>query len=363
MKKSNRLLPLLLCILLCLTGCGSAQPQGSREISSVQQTEQNENASGTESSAGSESSAASETSSEQNKISSRSASKKNSDPYHVSGYSGSPYVEINHNKPRFSHKQKTSTKSFESYGELDSLGRCTTAKACIGQDLMPTEPRDAIGMIRPTGWHTVKYDRSVISDLYLYNRCHLIAYSLTGENANEKNLITGTRYMNVEGMEPFEMQVADYIRDTGNHVFYRVTPIFKGNNLLASGVQMEARSVEDNGSGICFNVYCYNVQPGIKINYANGESRLSSGTDAKNSSGNSGSSDSSSRQNSGNSSALSDSNSKHAQTYVLNTNTKKFHLPGCSSISSMKNSNKKTLKTTRKKLIQAGYSPCGNCNP
>ncbi len=181
-----------------------------------------------------------------------------------------PYVELNGNVPSFTEDELTTT-SFESYSELDSLGRCGVAFACLGQDLMPTEERGEIGSVKPTGWHTVRYD-DLISDKYLYNRCHLIAFMLAGENANERNLITGTRYMNVTGMLPFESEVCDYIEETGNHVMYRVTPIFDGDNLVASGVQMEAYSVEDNGAGVCFNVYCYNAQPGITIDYATGDS-------------------------------------------------------------------------------------------
>lgn len=186
-------------------------------------------------------------------------------------FSDSPYIEINDSEPFFEEKDFTE-ESFENYSELDSLGRCGVATACVGLDLMPTQERGSIGMIKPTGWHTVKYD--CVSGKYLYNRCHLIGYLLTGENANEKNLITGTRYMNVEGMLPFETMVADYVEETGYHVLYRVTPIFDGENLLANGVEIEAYSVEDNGEGICFNVFVYNAQPQIEIDYATGDSRL-----------------------------------------------------------------------------------------
>lgn len=187
----------------------------------------------------------------------------------IPDYSGNPYVEVNNNIPFFSETDLT-TQSFEFYSELDDFGRCGTVYACIDQELMPTEERESIGMIKPTGWHTVKYD--CIADRYLYNRCHLIGYQLTGENANVQNLITGTRYLNIEGMLPFENMVADYIEETGNHVLYRVTPIFDGNNLVANGVLMEAISVEDKGAGICFNIYCYNVQPGVMIDYTTGDS-------------------------------------------------------------------------------------------
>ena len=184
-------------------------------------------------------------------------------------YNGSPYVVINNNIPFFDEDELT-TKSYEKYSNHDSLGRCGVAIANVGIDLMPTEPRGSIGMIKPSGWHTVKYDN--VDGKYLYNRCHLIGYQLTGENANEKNLITCTRYMNTVGMLKFENMVAEYIKKTENHVLYRVTPIYNGNNLLASGVEMEALSIEDSGEGIRFNVYVYNVQDGITINYNNGNS-------------------------------------------------------------------------------------------
>ena len=188
----------------------------------------------------------------------------------AAGYDGSPYVQVNGNVPFFDSTDDT-TDCFELYSELDSLGRCGTAYANISKELMPTEERGEIGMVKPSGWHTVKYPE-IITDLYLYNRCHLIGYQLAGENANEKNLITGTRYMNVEGMLPFENEVADYVRRTGNHVLYRVTPVFEGENLVAEGVLMEAYSVEDDGKGVEFCVFVYNVQPGIEIDYKTGES-------------------------------------------------------------------------------------------
>lgn len=187
-------------------------------------------------------------------------------------YNGESYIIINNNIPYFK-EEEINTNSFESYSDHDYLGRCGIAFANISKDMMPTEKRESIGMVKPTGWHTVKYD--IVDGKYLYNRCHLIGYQLTGENANEKNLITCTRYMNTVGMLQFENKVAEYIKRTNNHVLYRVTPIFEENNLLASGVQIEALSVEDNGEGIKFNVYVYNIQEGITINYSNGESSLS----------------------------------------------------------------------------------------
>ena len=189
----------------------------------------------------------------------------------IPAYTSSPYAEVNHNIPFFTEEELKS-EEYESYSELDYLGRCGPAMAMIGIDIMPTEKRGSISMIKPTGWHLAKYD--FIDGKYLYNRCHLIAYELSGENANVKNLITGTRYMNVEGMQPFEDKTAWYILRTGNHVLYRCTPIFEGDNLVATGVLIEARSIEDGGEGICFNVFCYNVQPNIKIDYHTGDHQL-----------------------------------------------------------------------------------------
>lgn len=188
----------------------------------------------------------------------------------VPAYDGEPYAVINGNVPYFTEEEITAA-SFEIYGDLDALGRCTVCWASVGQDLMPTEPRGSIGSVKPTGWHTEKYD--FVDGKYLYNRCHLIGFQLTAENANPKNLITGTRYLNVQGMLPFENMVADYVKETGYHVMYRVTPQFEGEELVARGVLMEAYSVEDSGDGVLFCVYCYNVQPGVVIDYATGESR------------------------------------------------------------------------------------------
>lgn len=271
-------------------------------------------------------------------------------------YSGEPYVVVNNNEPAFK-KEEITDKSFEQYSSLDSLGRCGIAVASVGKDIMPDKKRGAIGQVKPSGWHTVKYD--FVEGKYLYNRCHLLGYQLTGENANEKNLITGTRYLNVDGMLPFEDMVADYIKETDNHVMYRVTPIYKGNNLLASGVEMEGYSVEDQGAGICFHVYCYNAQPGIEIDYATGDSSLSgniadNNTNAETNAVNS--ADESTEKNTG---TLNDS----SKEYVLNMNTLKFHLPSCSSVKSMSNSNKGTYTGNREELIEQGYEPCKICNP
>lgn len=185
-------------------------------------------------------------------------------------FSGEPYVEVNGNVPYFTEAEMTAA-SYETYAPLDALGRCGVATSCIGKDLMPTEERGSIGQVKPSGWQTVKYD--FVDGKYLYNRCHLIGFQLAGENANKSNLITGTRYMNTEGMLPFENMVADYVKETGNHVMYRVTPVFQGNELVARGVLMEAKSVEDDGDGILFCVFVYNNQPGVEIDYLTGKSK------------------------------------------------------------------------------------------
>jgi len=265
----------------------------------------------------------------------------NYDLSNIPDYDGKAYVELNGNVPEFSESEKTYSESFEEYGKLDSLGRCTYAVSCIGKDLMPTEKRGSIGSVKPSGWHISKYD--FVDGKYLYNRCHLIGYQLTAENANERNLITGTRYLNVEGMLPFENDVADYIEITNNHVYYKVTPIFEGNNLVANGVQMQAYSVEDNGQGISFNVYCYNVQPGVAIDYATGDNQAVASSSA-----------------SVTSTSYDEADKK---TYIVNTKTKKFHNPDCDGAKKMSSSNKKKYKGTRDSLISNGYSPCQKCNP
>lgn len=318
--------------------------------------------------------------------------KKTTSLSNIPAYSGSPYVAINDNKPFFTSGDLTTT-SYEKYSDLDDMGRCGVAIASVGKDLMPTEERGNIGSVKPTGWHSVRYQG--IDGNYLYNRCHLIGFQLSGENANEKNLITGTRYMNVEGMLPFENMVADYVKETGNHVIYRVTPIFSAKNLLASGVLMEAKSVEDNGEGIEFNVYCYNVQPGIEINYATGNSSGPeyTGSNSNSSTNNSQTTNNNSGNNSNNTSNTNSSQTTeqttpvpvvpstpveepkqetkpsvpavdtNSQTYILNTNTKKFHYSSCGSAKKIKDSNKDTYTGSRDELIARGYSPCGNCDP
>lgn len=246
-------------------------------------------------------------------------------------FTGEPYVAVNGNVPTFT-QQELDTHAFERYSPLDSLGRCGVVYACIGRETMPTEDREGIGQVKPTGWHTVKYD--FVDGKYLYNRCHLIGFQLTGENANEKNLITGTRYLNIEGMLPFENMVADYVKETGNHVLYRVTPVFEGNDLLAKGVRMEGLSVEDNGEGISFHVFAFNAQPGVSIDYATGESAEEKIED-----------------------------NGVVQTYILNTNSRKFHTEDCKLAADIKEKNRQILESTREKMIAQGYDPCGGCKP
>lgn len=254
-------------------------------------------------------------------------------------YSGSPYVEVSGNVPSFTDADLSSPA--ETNTPLDSLGRCGSAMAIVSRETMPTEERGSIGMVKPSGWHTVRYD-DLISDRYLYNRCHLIGYQLTAENANERNLITGTRYLNVEGMLPFENEVARYVESTGNRVLYRVTPVFVGDELVARGVQMEAQSVEDGGAGVSFNVFCHNVQPGIQIDYQTGQSRRSQDAGPT-----------------GESSSIQPSADQ--VMYVLNVNSGKFHLPDCPSVSKMSDRNKREVTSTIDQMVAEGYSPCANC--
>lgn len=284
--------------------------------------------------------------------------------WEIPAYSGTPYTEVNGNQPYFTEEELT-TQSFETYSELDSLGRCGMAYANVGQDLMPTEPRGEIGAVKPTGWHLVKYDN--VDGKYLYNRCHLIAYMLAAENANPQNLITGTRYLNVQGMLPFETKVCDYVKNTGNHVLYRVTPIFDGDNLLADGVLMEAYSVEDAGEGICFCVFAYNVQPGIGIDYATGDN-WAEGSGTYQSTAAPAAVETPAPQPETDTAVQITPESSVSQesretTYVLNTNTKKFHYPTCSSVDDMKEKNKQIYTGSRDEVINMGYVPCKRCNP
>lgn len=279
----------------------------------------------------------------------------------IPSFSGIPYVVLNDNNPTFTASELVA-ESYESYSELDSLGRCGVAEACVGKDIMPTEDRESIGSVKPSGWQSVKYD--IVDGKYLYNRCHLIGFQLTGENANKQNLITGTRYMNVDGMLPFENMIADYVKETENHVLYRVTPIFEGNELVARGAVLEAYSVEDNGEGICFHVYVYNAQPGIVINYATGESALEEeGLVPPDYS------EDSSADTEGPEDSTEDTSGEVAgdtpvsNGYVLNTSTKKFHYSSCSSAKSMSSANKEEYTGDRDTLIAQGYSACGICKP
>lgn len=251
----------------------------------------------------------------------------------VPEFSGEPYVVINDNEPSFPAEDFT-CEGFEEYSPLDDLGRCGVAYANVGLETMPTEERGSISNVKPTGWKSVQYD--FVDGKSLYNRCHLIGFQLTGENANRQNLITGTRYMNVDGMLPFENMVADYVKETENHVLYRVTPIFEGDNLVASGVQMEAQSVEDKGEGVCFNVYVYNNQPGVTIDYATGDSWASDEEPV---------------------------DTGKESTYILNTSSRRFHKPDCGSVDTISPSNKKSYTGTREELINQGYEACGKCNP
>ena len=266
----------------------------------------------------------------------------------IPAYSGQGYVEINGGKATFTDEEMT-TEAYETYSKLDALGRCGTAEACLGEELMPYGERENISEIHPTGWHSDKYD--FIEGGNLYNRSHLIAYSLAGENANEENLITGTRYMNADVMEPFESMTKWYIKDTGNHVMYRVTPIFEGENLIASGVHMMAKSVEDDGVGIDFNVYLYNVQPGVEINYKTGDNHLAdSSAESPKDTG-------AVEETSGSSDAGGD------VTYIVNTRSGKFHTPDCPGAADISAANRKDYSGTREELIEQGYEPCGTCRP
>jgi DNA-entry nuclease len=255
----------------------------------------------------------------------------------IPAYSGNLFVKVNNGTPFFENSEYT-TKSYERYSNLDSLGRCGVAMACVGKDLMPTGNRGSISEVTPSGWWQATYD--TVDGKYLYNRSHLIGWQLSGEDANEKNLITGTRSFNQLGMLPFENMVADYVKETNNHVLYRVTPVYVGNELVARGVLMEALSVEDDGDGICFNVFVYNNEPGIVIDYTTGRSYLEGEESQKPDGG-------------------------EAVKYIANTNpsSMKFHKPDCSSVAKMSEKNKLEIVATREQMIADGYKPCGICNP
>ena len=376
-KRNNKLsyfLTLLLCLCM-LVGCGSgaatqvmlkAEDSETESYVETVQTESAENDPGDET----EIQAAAQVQSDDSKqkvVHTGTASAFNAAD--VPAYSGKPYTAVNNNEPYFTSDNLT-TEAFENYSELDALGRCGVAYANVCLETMPTEKRGSISEVKPTGWHSVKYDN--VDGKSLYNRCHLIGYQLTAENANQQNLITGTRYLNVDGMLPFENMVADYVKETDNHVLYRVTPIFTGDNLVADGVLMEGYSVEDEGDGICFCVYAYNVQPGITIDYATGDSWLSSekGNSDSSSGGNSAVSQLAADKSGTQQAAVQTESVKETSApvstgteYILNTNTKKFHYPSCSSVKQMKASNKKEYTGSRDDLIAQGYDPCKKCNP
>lgn len=384
-KRNNKLsyfLTLLLCLCM-LVGCGSgaatqvmlkAEDSETESYVETVQTESAENDPGDEAeiqtAAETEIQAAAQVQSDdsnQKVVHTGTASAFNTAD--VPAYSGKPYTAVNNNEPYFTSDDLT-TEAFENYSELDALGRCGVAYANVCLETMPTEKRGSISEVKPTGWHSVKYDN--VDGKSLYNRCHLIGYQLTAENANQQNLITGTRYLNVDGMLPFENMVADYVKETDNHVLYRVTPIFTGDNLVADGVLMEGYSVEDEGDGICFCVYAYNVQPGITIDYATGDSWLSSenGNSDSSSGGNSAVSQSAADKSGTQQAAVQTESVKETSApvsigteYILNTNTKKFHYPSCSSVKQMKASNKKEYTGSRDDLIAQGYDPCKKCNP
>lgn len=384
-KRNNKLsyfLTLLLCLCM-LVGCGSgaatqvmlkAEDSETESYVETVQTESAENDPGDETeiqtAAETEIQAAAQVQSDDSKqkvVHTGTASAFNAADVPV--YSGEPYTAVNNNEPYFTSDNLT-TEAFENYSELDALGRCGVAYANVCLETMPTEKRGSISEVKPTGWHSVKYDN--VDGKSLYNRCHLIGYQLTAENANQQNLITGTRYLNVDGMLPFENMVADYVKETDNHVLYRVTPIFTGDNLVADGVLMEGYSVEDEGDGICFCVYAYNVQPGITIDYATGDSWLSSekGNSDSSSGGNSAVSQSAADKSGTQQAAVQTESVKETSApvstgteYILNTNTKKFHYPSCSSVKQMKASNKKEYTGSRDDLIAQGYDPCKKCNP
>lgn len=257
-----------------------------------------------------------------------SASVKDITAEDVPEYEGDPYVTVNGNEPEFSDELKTGD-DFEVYGELDNQSRCTAAIASLSVDTQPAgnEERGDISSVHPSGW------KSGMG----WERCHLIGWQLCAENANERNLVTGTHYMNVTGMLPFENRVDWYISETGNHVLYEVEPVFRGKNMICSGVHMQAESVEDSGRGISFNVFCFNVSPGKEINYKTGEVTTVDQEEA--------------------------AANTFERTYVLNTNTMKFHYPTCSSVGQMAEHNKEYATESREELIKRGFSPCGNCEP
>lgn len=351
MKRSNRILALLLSIVMLLSFAGCDldtydYTDGASEISSSQIKDTEESTSQTEESSTqtSETEAPSTSTTEKPSNTTTVGSGKASavDPSTLPAYSGTAYTVVNGNQPNFSAAELTTT-AYESYSNLDSYGRCGVALASCGKEIMPgaNEERGSISSIKPSGWVQAKYDG--ISGGYLWNRCHLIGWQLSAENANKQNLITGTRYMNINGMLPFENMVADYIKETGNHVAYRITPIFEGSNLVCSGVQMEAYSIEDEGDGICFNVYCYNVQPGITINYATGDST-----------GPSSESTESSTQTSETTNSNSNQTSSGEMVWIPKSGSKYHNNENCSNM-------KNPTQVTKEEAEDRGYEPCKKC--
>lgn len=347
MKNTRKLLALLLTLVMLFSfvGCDLESYEyddSSSTISSAIEDETSSTVSDEENSKLEESSQSTDSSTPQpqkpSSVGSGTATAVN--PSSLPKYSGEAYVVVNNNQPNFSAAELT-TQGYEKYSNLDSLGRCGAALASCGKEIMPgaNEERGSISSIKPTGWIQKSY--SGISGGYLWNRCHLIGWQLSAENANKQNLITGTRYMNINGMLPFENMVADYIKETGNHVAYRITPIFEGNNLVCSGVQMEAYSIEDDGDDICFNVYCYNVQPGITINYANGDSSSPSSNNGTTSS------TPSSTQN-------NNLASSGDMVWIPNSGSKYHSHSGCSNM-------KNPRQVTKQEAINQGFDACKKC--
>jgi DNA-entry nuclease len=325
MKNKLKILPLLLLLSLLLTGCTAETTQAAMPSTSAAET--------------AAVTAAAEVVPDEAIVTLDT----------IPAFTDQPYVVINGNQPFFTEGDLT-TETFETYSALDDLGRCGVAFANVCLETMPTEERGSISQVKPSGWQSIQYD--FVDGKSLYNRCHLIGFQLTAENANECNLITGTRYLNVQGMLPFENLVADYVKETENHVLYRVTPLFTGDNLVADGVLMEAYSVEDDGDGICFCVYAYNNQPGVTINYATGESQAD-GTIV----------DDVSETIAETVTETTATTTEETQDYVLNTRSKKFHLPTCSGVSTMRETNRQDFTGTREELIAQGYEACGICKP
>ena len=374
MKRKNIwLLAAALSAALSMTACGEAEadPDGSREVLQASVSEETASDEADEASGEEE---AGDADAEQ-------PLKQPAEPEELAGqlwdtdfsladlepYTDQAYVAVNDNQPYFSEYDLTG-QSFEYYSELDELGRCGTACARIGVDLMPTEKRESISQVKPTGWQNEAYDQ--VDGKYLYNRCHLIGFQLSGENANEKNLITGNRYLNVDGMLPFENMIADYVKETENHVMYRVTPVFEGDNLVASGVLLEAQSVEDQGEDIQFCVYVYNVQPGITIDYATGassqagpESEAEPESQPKPDPEPQSQPEPQPQEEPQPEPELVQEPVPQGTEYILNTNTKKFHYPSCVSVGQMKESNKQAYTGSRDEVIAQGYVPCKKCNP